>query len=92
MLYYFAVSCQSSANLALNHPAGQSSTDGASLSLYTADRAVDGIQCPVIPEFPCAVTQIESSPAWWYVDLGESRTVREVWITNRQGCEGKCGK
>ena len=85
----YAVSSQSSTNFALNQPASQSSNDGAT---RIADNAVDGIQCVREPEFPCANTQTESSPAWWYVDLGESQTVREVWITNREACEGDCGK
>ncbi|CAH1256177.1 TECPR2 [Branchiostoma lanceolatum] len=68
-------------NIALNRPAAQSSTayGGA------AGRAVDGNDSPMWAGKSCTHTTGENNP-WWRVDLGTSRSVGRVVVTNRKDC------
>ncbi|CAH1259009.1 PKDREJ [Branchiostoma lanceolatum] len=68
-------------NIALNRPATQSSTSGGG----DPGRAVDGDDTPMYGGLSCTHTAEESDP-WWRVDLGSSRSVGQVVVTNRKDC------
>ena len=77
--HVFVLFSVQSCSLSRGQPTGQSSTSG----VHTSDTAVDGYYNEVFDSAPyCAQTVSEATP-WWYVDLGGTYEVKEVWITNR---------
>ena len=71
------------ANLALNKPATQSTTEFGG----TADRAVDGNTSGVFTDGSITSTTFEYR-AWWQVDLGAASTIQTIKIYNRTECCG----
>ena len=70
-----------SGNLALRRPTKQSSTGYGGVS----SRAVDGNSNTRYGGRSCTHTNLDNRP-WWRVDLGASRTIKSVALTNRGDC------
>nr|XP_006824444.1 PREDICTED: uncharacterized protein LOC102810371 [Saccoglossus kowalevskii] len=71
-------------NIAIGRPVRQSSTDWPAV----AERAVDGNKNSNYSGKSCSSTTDEFAP-WWQLDLGKSRDVYHVTITNRYDCCSK---
>ena len=71
-------------NVALEKPATQIGTY-LHLSLFIADRAVDGNTNPHVFNNSCALPDSFSPniPCWWYVDLGDLYRITKVILYNR---------
>ncbi|XP_070535677.1 uncharacterized protein [Ptychodera flava] len=69
----------------INVAAGKQASQISDAGKATASRAVDGDKNSNYKEKSCSKTGSESDP-WWSVDLGDSRDVYQVTITNRQDC------
>ena len=86
--------CNCTENVARRKMASQSGLHSGG----TADKAVDGINNPVMSGGSCAHPDTSglsgeerNQPAWWRVDLGASYDIYKVLIVNRETQRGKLG-
>ena len=70
--------------MALRKKAVQSTTQETGV----AERAVDGNTDSIYIQKSCTHSKKEKAP-WWYVDLGRTYQITDVYVYNRKDCCGE---